>query len=255
VDLEAIHNQDQDREATFALSLSLRGSTSLSVVLPAARSQLDLTSSWPHPSFRGRYLPDTLSTSAAGFNATWANHELSQGFPKTWPVATTPQILENKAVVVDLYEPVSTYRSVERGVKYGVLFVAITFVTLLCFELATGLRFHFVQYGAAGFAMLIFFLALLSLAEHVEFAAAYGIASVVMVSLTGWYVSRITGTRRLAVVFSSVLLSVYGVMFLLLRMEAYALLAGTLVVVAGLAALMWTTQGLTHTKPSGDAPA
>ena len=253
VDLKAIQGQGDD--ATFGLSLSLRGSTSLSAVLPAARSELSMTSSWPHPSFRGRYLPDTLSTSDTGFKATWANHEFSQAFPKTWAVTATPQVLENKAVAVDLYEPVSAYRSVERGVKYGALFVAITFVTLLCFELAANLRFHFAQYAAAGFAMLIFFLALLSLAEHLAFAAAYGIASVVMVALTGWYVSRITRTRRLAAVFSAVLLSVYSVMFLLLRMEAYALLAGTLVVLAGLAALMWTTQGLTQAKPDGDGTA
>ena len=107
-------NLADQQDVTFTLTISLRGSTSLSATLPAARSLLAMTSSWPHPSFRGRFLPDTLQTSPEGFAAAWANHELSGGFPNTWPVESTQAVLSNKAVVVDLYEPVSAYRSVER---------------------------------------------------------------------------------------------------------------------------------------------
>ena len=83
-----------------------------------------MTSSWPHPSFRGRYLPDTLSTSDTGFKAAWANHEFSQGFPKTWPVRATPQVLENKAVAVDLYEPMSAYDAFDfNGVTVNALVI------------------------------------------------------------------------------------------------------------------------------------
>ena len=239
-------------DVPFNLTVSLRGSTSLSTILPAARSQLTMTSSWPHPSFRGRFLPDTLRTSTDGFSASWASHELAHGFPKRWADETTADVLHGKGVIVDLYEPVSTYRSVERAVKYGPLFLAITFLTLLCFELASGMRFHFVQYGATGLAMLLFYLALLSLAEHVSFAGSYATATLLLISLTGWYVSRITRTRRLAAIFVGVLICVYGVLFMLLRMEAYALMAGTAVLLAGVAALMWTTQGLTERQAHDD---
>ncbi len=244
----------QTTPAPFTLSLSLRGSTRLSASLPAASARLGMRSTWPHPSFSGRFLPDSLTTSDDGFVASWIGHELARGLPNRWTADATGRVLQGKAVVVDLFEPVTAYRSVERGIKYGVLFVAVTLLTLLCFELATGLRFHYVQYGVAGLAMLVFFLVLLALAEHLAFGLAYAVASLTMISLTGWYVARMTRTHGLAAVFAVVLGAEYAVLFTLLRMEAYAMLTGTVVVLAGLAALMRTTHSLTtREQPDPDS--
>lgn len=228
-------------DSSFSLTLSLRGSHTLAVTLPAARSALTMTSSWPHPGFRGRFLPESIDSTEQGFSARWASHELAQGLPKRWLAGATPEVLAHAVGAVELYEPVAVYRSVERAVKYGALFLAVTFLTLVCFELTTTARFHFVQYGATGMAMLVFFLVLLALAEHIDFAVAYAAATLVIIGLTGWYVGRITGSRRLVATFALALGCVYGVLYMLLRMEAYSLLAGTFVVIAGLAALMRVT--------------
>ena len=224
------------------IGFSLRGSRIFEALMPAVESSVTISGSWPHPGFKGRSLPDERTVEASGFTATWRSHELSQGLPRSWARDQTAQVLDTAGVMVELIEPVGVYRSVSRGAKYGLLFVAATFLTLLCFELTSDVRLHLLQYATTGFAVLMFFMLLLSLAEHVAFALAFVVSSAGVVALASWYVSQVTLSRRLGGVFASMLVSIYGVLYLLLRLEAYALLAGTFVVMIGVAALMWVTR-------------
>ena len=120
----------------------------------------------------------------------------------------------------------SPYRAVGRGVKYGVLFVALTLVSILRIELLTGMRFHFVQYGVVGIGLVLFYVVLLSLAEHVGFTTGYSIAALVLTAMIVSYAYAMTGSSRLAATATVALATLYSILYVLLRLESHALLVG-----------------------------
>ena len=139
----------------------------------------------------------------------------------------------------------------------GLLFVALTYLTFICFELSTPIRFHYVQYGVVGLGLVLFYLALLSLSEHMSFIGAYLIATGLLTALISWYVHVMSRSRRLALVVFGVILSLYVVLYTLLKLEAFSLLAGTGLLLVGLGALMYATRGLGELEhdAANDAPA
>ena len=233
-------------EVPFKLTLRLRASERVSVVPVGDQSETVFVSSWPHPSFDGRFLPDDYALDSEGFRATWTTLHLARGFPSLVQLdASGDGFFADKDLGFSVFEPVSLYGSVSRSVKYGVLFVVLTLVSVLCLELATGRRFHFVQYGVGGLALVLFFLVLLALAEHVGFAIGYALAAALLATMVGAYAYGSTGDRRLGLTAGALLAVLYAVLYGLLRLESYALLAGAGVLLAALAMLMRTTRGLT----------
>ena len=233
------------RGGEFSMTLKLRGSRRISVVPVGDRSQIAMSSSWPHPSFHGRYSPDEREVRADGFSASWTTFDLARGFPRIARVTETEDLYFNKDLGFRVFEPATLYRLVERSIKYGVLFVVLTLVSVLCLELATGRRFHVVQYGVAGVALVLFFLTLLALAEHVGFLAGYLLAATLLTGMIGWYAHSSTHDKRLTLLAVLVLAALYGVLYALLRLESFALLVGTGVLLLALAMLMRVTRKLT----------
>lgn len=232
---------------SFSLSLKLRGSKGLSAVPVGDHSQIAMTSSWPHPSFViGRSAPDERDITPTGFTASWTTLDLARGFPSIDRVAANDSALFiGKDLGFSVVEPINLYRLVERSVKYGVLFVVLTLVGVLCLELTTGRRFHVVQYGIAGGALVMFFLTLLALAEHIGFTWGYLAAATLLTGMIGAYARGASGDSRLAMLAVTMLAVLYGVLYALLRLESFALLAGTGVLLLALAMLMWVTRRLT----------
>ena len=158
---------------------------------------------------------------------------------------------EGKDLGFTVFEPVDLYSSVERSIKYGVLFVVLTLVSVLCLELSTGIRFHFVQYCVTSVALVLFYLTLLALAEHIGFTLGYVAAAVVLTGMIGWYVHGSTGNRRLAATSFGSLAVLYAGLYTLLRLEDFALLVGAVALLAALGMLMRVTRGLTPTIEEG----
>ena len=235
----------------FAVQLTLRGSGRFSAVPTGEQSTVDITSSWPHPSFDGRFLPDRHDVRADGFNASWATHHLGRGFASQLRIGPGEQrAFEDADVGFSVFEPVNLYGSVARSVKYGVLFVVLTLAGVLCIELSMGLRFHFVQYGITAVALVLFFLTLLALAEHIGFALGYAVAAVVLTGMVGSYVHAVGRNASLTALAVAVLAVLYTVLYVLVRLESFALLVGTGVLLGALAMLMRATRKLADT---GDA--
>jgi inner membrane protein len=246
-----IHASLPDTEsatAEFDFDIVLRGTNSFAAAPVGSKSTMQLESTWPHPNFQGRYLPDRYEIRTDGFDADWTVHELARNLPDTWIVGTTEPDLHTSARVV-LHDPVSHYHVIERGIKYGVLFIALTYLTFVCFELTTSIRFHYVQYGVVGIGLTLFYLTLLSLSEHMAFGLAYAFATVLLTGLISWYVNSVARSRTLTVSITVIVLSLYAVLFTLLKLEAFALLAGTAVLLLGLVALMYATRGLSGHNP------
>jgi inner membrane protein len=131
---------------------------------------------------------------------------------------------------------------VERAVKYGFLFIGLTFLAFFLFEILKRLAIHPVQYALVGFALAVFFLLLISLSEHLGFAAAYAIAAASCVALIGYYVGHVLKSARRGVLFGVALSALYGLLYVLLRMEDHALLMGSLLVFASVASAMVATR-------------
>jgi inner membrane protein len=246
----------------FAFQVTLRGSGTLGVAPVGAISEISMTSSWPHPSFTGRFLPSEHEIGPQGFSARWVVQEFARRLPVSWIQDSDEISLEDGYAVVSLFQPVTGYTRVDRGIKYGVLFIGLTYLTFICFEMLTAVRFHYVQYAVVGAGLVLFYLALLSLSEALPFPAAYVIAALLLGSLVTWYVWMITRRLPLSAGVLGILIALYLCLYVLLELEAYALLVGTGVLFVGLFALMYATSRLddaaippTPAGPAGEREA
>jgi inner membrane protein len=143
---------------------------------------------------------------------------------------------------VSLLQPVDIYQQAERAVKYAPLFIVLTFVTAFLWEVTGKALVHPIQYLFVGFAMCIFYLLLLSLSEHVGFDRAYAAAAIATVALLSWYWTWVLLGPSKGAVMCAALVGLYGFLYLLLRLEDYALLAGSLGLFAMLALVMVLTR-------------
>ncbi len=230
----------------FEFELQLKGTKSFGMAPVGSKSSMKIDSTWPHPSFQGQFLPDQYEVHDGGFDARWSIHELARNLPSSWIVGMGDPDLHTTRASVVLHNPISQYHVIERGIKYGVLFIALTYLTFVCFELTTPIRFHYVQYGVVGLGLTLFYMTLLSLSEHMSFVLAYCLATGLLTGLLSWYIHSIAHSKNLTVSISVIVLSLYIVLYTLLKLEAFALLAGTSVLLIGLAALMYATRGLSE---------
>lgn len=230
--------------APFELRLVLGGTGRFAVAPLGNQTAINMAASWPHPKFEGHFLPLSHEIGADGFTARWQVSALARGVPESFSLRQEGKGFAQVDAAVSLHEPVTDYTSVDRGLKYGALFIALTFLAVLCFELLTGSRLHLVQYGVVGLALVLFYLVLLALSEHWSFAWAYLAATGVIVLLLGGYGRSITGRSAMGWCFAGLQTALYAVLYVLLQLEDYALLTGVTVLVVGLAALMFVTRTL-----------
>lgn len=230
---------------SFALDVSLAGSDGVSILPAGSETVVRLRAPWPDPRFDGAHLPLTRTVTEAGFEASWRVLYLARNFPSSWTRGSVAQRdLDGSLLGVTLLSPVDAYRTTERAVKYQLLFLGLTFLTILLVELIGGLRVHPIQYLLIGCALCLFYLLLLSLAEHLGFEPAYAIASVAIVALVGAYArSVLRGGARAAAV-PAVVAALYGYLFVLLQIQDYALLAGALGLLGILAGVMYLTRNV-----------
>ena len=244
---------------TAIVNLEIRGTERFSVLPVGDNTRVSMTSDWPDPSFDGRYLPDVREVNADGFSASWSTHVLSRGFPATVTTAELGSALANIRQVHgrsnDLGYSILTlntpYRAVERSIKYGVLFIVMTLVSIVCIELVSGVRLHFIQYGVVGAGLVIFFVTVLSLSEHLGFAMGYGLAALILAAMVFAYVLVAGRNRTVAYATGLVLIVLYAALYLILQLDEYALLVGTVLLLAMLAALMFATRSI---RPSNSRP-
>ena len=145
---------------------------------------------------------------------------------------------------MNLLPGIDSYRSVDRAVRYGVLFIILAFMSFFLFETLSKTRIHPFQYGMVGLALGVFFLILLALSELVPFLAAYSTAAAGTIALVATYMVPVLKTGRRTIVAAAMLALSFGVLYVVLQAEDYALLAGSLVVFVALAVTMRLTRGL-----------
>ncbi len=233
----------------FAIQIDLNVSDSFAVAPLGKSTTMALSSSWPHPSFAGSTLPSRTDITADGFTANWELSHFVRGMPQQWrsDQSSVQDVLfedGHKGLITRLIKPVDHYRKAERSVKYGVLFVALVSAVLFAFEVVAGRRVHVVQYGMIAAALCIFFVLLLSLSELLGFAAAYGLAAAMSVTLIAPYTAKVAESWRYGGLVTALLTAVYAYLYMTLQSEDHALVMGALLLFTGIAALMFATRNV-----------
>jgi inner membrane protein len=227
----------------FSVELDFNGTDSLAFVPLGDRTEATVSSTWRDPSFSGTQLPRTHEISGEGFTASWEVSEFARPAPSAWIDGTVDEsLLAGSAFGVDLYMGVGLYEQSLRAARYAVLFVGLSFVSYFLFETLGRLRLHPLQYLLVGFANVLFYLLLLSLAEHVGFGIAYMLGTLASSSLIVGYSRTVLASDRRALLMAALLFALYGYLYLVLRAETFAMLAGALGLWVILGSVMYLTR-------------
>jgi len=235
----------------YTLELAVHGTGTLAIVPLAAEARVAMRSAWAHAGFGGQFLPDPASVERRtdGFAARWMVSALASNAQEQaggWLAArgSCRQIGCIDHLDVRFVEPIDIYALSDRATKYGVLFIACTFVAFVLFELVRNLRIHPAQYLLVGLSQATFFLLLVALSEHVAFALAYAVAAAASIVVLAHYLSAVLGGLRRGLAFATLLGTLYAALYGLLVSEDNALLLGALLVFALVAAMLVLTRRL-----------
>jgi len=236
----------QPQSFPYRFVMRVSGTQSIAIVPLADDNRVRLASDWPHPRFAGQFLPlpESQEVGNTGFVAQWAISALSSTAQQRTleladrPTSSTPiETLE-----VGFIDPIDIYSLSDRALKYGFMFIGLTFGCFIVFEIVKRLPIHPAQYLLVGLALATFFLLLIGLSEHIPFWMAYVIAATACVALLGFYLATVLRSVGRGVAFAAVLTALYGALYGLLVSEDSALLLGSVLVFAMLAAAMVLTR-------------
>jgi len=278
----------RERPIEIEFAFDFRGNRSLALAPQAGETRWRLRSPWPHPSFQGGFLPAERRVGGEGFEASYrlGNLALGQSLVTTRPgsgsgaqpapppppegsgerspyfgAGGSPAAAPGTAQV-SLVQPVDLYSQVDRATKYGFLFIGFTFLAFWLFDVIGGVRVSAVEYLLVGASLILFFVLLLAFAEVIGFTPAYLVAAAAITGLNTFYSAAVLRSWRRAAFIGVLLAALYAVLYVLLSLEAYSLLIGSVMLFAALAAVMyltrnieWGAQAAVPAPPPAPAPA
>lgn len=225
----------------FSLDLNVHGMAQFKVVPIGSNNRIQIQSSWPHPSFTGDFLATTRNISDDGFTAEWNINGLACSAQHSMDAS---EIRSIQHLGVRLIDPVNPYPLTDRALKYGFLFIFITFASFFLFELVRQLRIHPIQYSFVGLAQAVFFLLLLSLSEHLGFGISYLIAAAATISIISTYLCSVLKGPGRGALFGGILCMLYAALYGLLQSEDLALVAGSSLLFGLLGLVMMLTRNV-----------
>jgi inner membrane protein len=236
---------DPRSEFSFELTLPMSGGGALYFAPVGEETAVALKADWPDPSFQGAYLPDERAISGEDFTAEWRIPYLARNLPRSFPAdASLSQLDIGKAFGVDFIDAASPYQSVNRALKYALMFLGIVFLTFFLFEATTGVRAHAAQYILLGMTQVIFYLLVLAFAEHIGFEKAFAGTAAATVLLSGAYAATVFHSFWRGMLALIAFSGAYGLIYLLMKSEDYALLIGSVSAFGAIALTMYVTRSL-----------
>ncbi len=251
--------------------IGVRGLGDFRLIPRGVDTRWTVKSTWPNPSFGGDFLPKH-KIGADGFTATYAIPNLALGQAQVLTGDLSPPNASNygrgggaetmvaeavgpmaednssggtaKAVAISLIEPVDLYSQVDRSIKYGFLFIGFTFVAFLMFDVIAGARVAPAEYLLTGVALVLFFVLLLAFAEVIGFTFAYLLASAAIIGLLAFYSAAVLKSWKRARFLAAMLTGLYALLYVLLNLEAYSLLIGSVLMFFALAGVMYMTRNI-----------
>jgi inner membrane protein len=230
------------KQTHYQLELVLAGSNALLFLPLADTTRANLRADWPHPEFVGQFLPFERSIDKQT-TASWKLLGLNRPFGNRWTVADlSMQQVELSGFGMRLETPVDIYQRSERAVKYGFLFISLTFFTLFLFEVTMSRPLHPVPYVLTGAALAVFYLVLLALSEYLSFTSAFATAAGLLVLIVTPYTAAVLGRRRYGLLVGLMMGVTYGLLYVLVSAQHAALLLGSLSLLTAIASLMYLTR-------------
>lgn len=233
---------EDNKPLEIAFSLDLNGTGEFSLVPLGRNSELQLTSNWPHPGFLGSFLPTQREVSAAGYRAHWQSSWFANDMGSYFKDDMEIPWSRLPAFSADVMSLADQYQLTDRATKYAILLIGLTFMAFFVFESLTRRPLHPMQYLLVGLSLVLFYLVLLALSEHIGFTAAWLAASLSGAVMNGIYLQAVLRGWRNSLLFVAALLLLDGVMWFLLHSEDSALLLGTGVLAQALSVLMFLTR-------------
>ena len=257
---------DHFHENNFTIDLPLKGSQRLFFVPLGKNTEVKMTSDWKDPSFTGSFLPEH-DIQDDRFEASWNVLHFNRNFPQSWIdhnyhidednyndpfydlMDTYPgnsnmnkNDIGSSKFGVNLLVTADHYQKSLRSSKYGILIIALSFLMFFLIEVTQKLKIHAFQYILIGLALMIFYTLLLSISEHLGFNIAYGLSCISVIGLIALYSSSVLGNKKMALTLAGSLGIIYGFLFIIIQIESYALLVGSIGLFVILALTMYFTR-------------
>lgn len=210
----------------FGLSLDLKGSQLLYFTPVGKVTNIRLSSEWPNPSFNGAFLPDNREVTEKGFEAEWNILHLNRNFPQIW--TSDRHSISDSSFGIDLLLPVDSYQKSYRSIRYAILFIGFTFLAFFFIEVLNKIFIHPIQYILVGVALIVFFTLLLSISEHLKFNLAFIVSAISTLLLIAGYIRAILKSAKLTMLISGILTVLYTFIFVIIQLQDYALLIGSI---------------------------
>jgi len=232
----------------FSLLLPFKGSNDLMFAPVGQTTTVNLTSDCVTPCFNGYYLPDERQVTDTGFHAEWKVLAINRNYPQILdesylkPYEYGRSDFDESTFGVELKVPVEQYQQTDRAIKYAFLIILLTFAAVFFIEMRKAKPIHPVQYLLVGIALIVFYTLLLSFSEHINFGLSYLIASVMTIGMIVIFMASVTKDKKTALGIGLLLAVLYAFVYVLLQLESYALLVGSvgLCIILGIA--MFATQ-------------
>lgn len=228
-----------DSKFTFDFELALKGSQRMYFTPVGKETSVSMESPWTNPSFEGSFLPDDRNLSENGFTAKWNVLHINRNFPQAW---IGEESLWESTFGIDLLLPVDNYQKTYRSITYALLFIAFTFLTFFFIEIMNKIFIHPIQYLLVGVALVIFYTLLLSISEYISFNKSFLIATLATILLIAAYTKSILKSNRLTVLLVGILSILYIFNFVIIQMQDYSLLIGSIGIFLILAIVMYTSR-------------
>ena len=230
----------QDFPAHFQFSLNLKGSESLNFAPLGETTEVTLHSAWNDPGFTGSFLPAEHAINKEGFTASWKVLDFNRNFPQQWK--QDEYRVTDADFGVKLITVADHYQKSSRAAKYGILVILFVFLSFFLNEIITKQKIHPFQYILVGFAVLVFYLLLLSISEQLGFNLAYLISALSVLIMILLYSRTFLKTWLYAFIQTLILTFSFGFIYVLMQLETYALLAGSIGLFVVLALTMFVTR-------------
>ncbi|MGJ8743568.1 cell envelope integrity protein CreD [Polaribacter sp.] len=231
----------KEKEISFSMEINMKGSEQIRFIPIGKETDVNIKSNWKTANFIGEYLPhNSDKITAEGFNAKWRILDINRPFSQQY-FKGIPN-LKNYAFGVNFLIPVDEYQKSERSVKYGFLVIGLTFLVFFLIQTMSKISIHPFQYLMIGIALTMFYTLLISISEHSSYFKAYLIAGISVITLITAYSKSILKNNKFTLFIGISLTALYTFIFVIIQLENYALLVGSVGLFLILAAVMFASR-------------
>ena len=224
-------NAKEGDAVPFRVVMIINGSESLFFKPVGNLTEVVMSSDYSSPSFGGDFLPVERNVREDGFTAKWLISQITMVSPSA------------NSFGVRLVKPVTQYRQTERATKYGLLIIFLVFIAGFVVEVISKRQINIIQYLVIGASLVLFYSLLLAFSDFLSFGLSYLISSVMTTAALGGYFAGIV-KNKWAYLLTGLVALAYSTIYILLQMETFAFLAGTLLLFIILCIIMFLTRNL-----------